>query len=363
MELLRPFLWHQRNGYTKYNSVSFEKGFVHVQKEIVRQLPKVELHCHLDGSVPMATLKKLAEKQDFDMSLLDQIAAPEKCTDLVDYLKGFDVLLQLLQTSEQLEESAFAIAEAAALENVRYLELRFAPLLHTDAGMTVPEIIAAVSRGIKKAMEQYDIVVNLLICGMRPHSNEDNLKMLSEAISTQEQLLVGFDMAGPEPDMANDHIEPLTAFAQDSGLQLTLHAGECGCAHNVVQAIHLGAERIGHGIAAQMDETTQQLCIEKGTVIEMCPTSNIQTNAVEDWESYPLLDFMEKGIKCCINTDNRTVSDTTLTKEYLLLAEHLGIDYAMMKKLNLNGLTGTFTTSETKEKLSAVINEAYAPYV
>lgn len=109
-----------------------------MQKEIVRQLPKVELHCHLDGSVPMATLTKLAEKQDFDMSLLDQIAAPEKCTDLVDYLKGFDILLQLLQTSEQLEESAFAIAEAAALENVRYLELRFAPLLHTDAGMTVP---------------------------------------------------------------------------------------------------------------------------------------------------------------------------------------------------------------------------------
>lgn len=334
-----------------------------MQKEIIHQLPKVELHCHLDGSVPMATLIKLAEKQDFDMSLLDQIAAPEKCMDLVDYLKGFDILLQLLQTSEQLEESAYAIAETAALENVRYLELRFAPLLHTDAGMRVSEIIAAVSKGIRKAMEKYDIMVNLLICGMRPHSNEDNLKMLSEAISTQEQLLVGFDMAGPEPDMANDHIEPLTAFAQDSGLQLTLHAGECGCAHNVVQAIYLGAERIGHGIAAQMDEAAQKLCIEKGTVIEMCPTSNIQTNAVENWEDYPLLDFMEKGIKCCINTDNRTVSDTTLTTEYWLLAKHLGIDYAMMKTLNLNGLAGAFTTLEAKEKISAMINEAYAPYV
>lgn len=334
-----------------------------MQKEIVRQLPKVELHCHLDGSVPMATLKELAEKQDFDMSLLDQIAAPEKCTDLVDYLKGFDILLQLLQTSEQLEKAAFAIAEAAALENVCYLELRFAPLFHTDKGMKVAEIIAAVSHGLRKAMKEYNIMVNVLICGMRPQSNDINLEMLSEAISTKEQLLVGFDMAGPEPDMANDHIEPLTTFAQENGLQLTLHAGECGCAHNVAQAIRLGAKRVGHGIAIQKDESAQQLCIEKGTVVEMCPTSNIQTNAVENWNAYPLLDFMQKGIKCCINTDNRTVSDTTLTKEYLLLAEHLGVDYKMMKTLNLNGLAGAFTTSKVKEEISAVISESYAPYI
>ncbi|MFL2134264.1 adenosine deaminase [Desemzia sp. FAM 24101] len=333
-----------------------------MQKEIVHQLPKVELHCHLDGSVPMKTLKKLAEKQQLDGALLDQVAAPEKCRDLSDYLKSFDITLQLMQTREQLEESAFATAEAAALENVRYMELRFAPLLHTEAGMTLPEIISAVSEGVHRAMEQYNILVNLLICGMRQDSNEENLAMLSELTQTQESLLVGFDMAGPEPDLANDHIEPLTAFAQEKGLQITLHSGECGCAHNVVQAIHLGADRIGHGIATQMDETAQALCVEKGTVIELCPTSNIQTNAVDSWEDYPLLDFMEKGIRCCINTDNRTVSHTSLTREYLLLAEHLGINYATMKSLNLNGLSGAFTTAEVKEKLAAVIEIAYAPY-
>ncbi|MBM6615859.1 adenosine deaminase [Desemzia sp. RIT804] len=334
-----------------------------MQKEIVHQLPKVELHCHLDGSVPMETLKKLAEKQQFDKTLLDQIVAPAKCHDLADYLKSFDITLQLLQTYEQLEESAYATAEAAALENVRYLELRFAPLLHTEAGMTLPEIIAAVSNGIRRAMEQYNIVVNLLICGMRQHPNEDNLVLLSEVMNTRENLLVGFDMAGPEPDLANDHIGPLTTFAKEKDLQITLHSGECGCAHNVVQAIHLGAERIGHGIATQMDEAAQMLCVEKGTVIELCPTSNIQTNAVENWDVYPLFNFMEKGIKCCVNTDNRTVSHTTLTKEYLLLAEHLGINYATMKTLNLNGLAGAFTTSEVKAQLSTVIAEAYAPYV
>ncbi|MGB3160078.1 MAG: adenosine deaminase [Carnobacterium sp.] len=334
-----------------------------MQKEIVHQLPKVELHCHLDGSVPMATLKKLAEKQLFNMDLLDQIVAPEKCTDLVDYLKGFDIIHQLMQTHEQLEESAYAVVEASALENVRYMELRFAPLLHTEAGLTVSEIIEAISKGINRARIKYDVSVNLLICGMRQHSNEKNLKMLSEIIETKEELLVGFDMAGPEPDTANNHIEPLTSYAQTNGLHITLHAGECGCAHNVVQAIRLGAKRIGHGIAIQKDELAQILCLEKETVIEMCPTSNIQTNAVEKWEDYPLLDFLEKGIKCCINTDNRTVSNTTLTREYMVLAEKYGISYETMKLLNLNGLAGAFTTSEIKENLTGIIEAAYAPYI
>lgn len=334
-----------------------------MQKKIVHQLPKVELHCHLDGSVPMETLKKLAEKQSFDKALLDQVIAPEKCHDLVDYLKGFDIIHQLMQTYEQLEESAYATVEAAAKENVRYIELRFAPLLHTKADLTVPEIIAAVSEGIHRAMGEYPIIVNLLICGMRQHSNESNLSMLSEAIQTKEDLMVGFDMAGPEPDLANNHIEPLTAFAQENGLQITLHSGECGCAYNVVQAIHLGAKRIGHGIAIQKNEAAQTLCLEEGTVIEMCPTSNIQTDAVKDWENYPLLGFLEKGIKCCINTDNRTVSNTTLTREYMLLTEHFGINYKTMKKLNLNGLAGAFTTLEVKRQLSKTIEQAYAPYI
>ena len=334
-----------------------------MQKEIIHQLPKVELHCHLDGSVPMETLKKLAQKQQFNMELLDQIVAPEKCQDLVDYLKGFDIIHQLMQTYEQLEESAYATAEAAALENVRYLELRFAPLLHTEAGLSVSEIITAVSDGIRRATKEYDIVVNLLICGMRQHSNEVNLEMLAEVMKTEEHLLVGFDMAGPEPDFANEHIEPLTTYAKENGLQITLHAGECGCAHNIVQAIRLGAKRIGHGIAAQMDQATQTLCVEEGTILEMCPTSNIQTNAVDEWENYPLLDFLEKGIKCCINTDNRTVSDTSLTKEYLLLAEQFGINYATMKLLNLNGLSGAFATADVKGNLSTEIEEAYAPHI
>lgn len=334
---------------------------VKVQQEIVHQLPKVELHCHLDGSVPMKTLKKLAEKQQFNMSLLDQVVAPAKCHDLEDYLKSFDITLQLMQTYEQLEESAYATAEAAALENVRYLELRFAPNLHTEAGMTVSEVIAAISEGIQRAMQQYNIRVNLLVCGMRQYSNEENMAMLSQVMKTEESLVVGFDMAGPEPDKANDHIEPLTAFAQEE-LQITLHSGECGCAHNVAQAIRLGAKRIGHGIAIQRDEDVQELCAEAGTVIELCPTSNIQTNAVNSWNEYPLLDFLDKGIKCCINTDNRTVSDTTLTREYMLLAEQLGINYAMMKTLNLSGLAGAFATKEVKAKLAAEITKAYAPY-
>lgn len=334
-----------------------------MQKDIVHQLPKVELHCHLSGSVPMETLNKMAEKQQFDLAFLDQIVAPAKCSDLVDYLKSFDITLQLMQTYDQLEESAFATAEAAALENVRYLELRFAPLLHTEAGLNLTEIVTAVSEGIQRAMTDYDILVNLLICGMRQHTNEASLAMLSEVMALQESTIVGFDMAGPEPNLANDHIEPLTAFAQEKGLQITLHAGECGCAHNVVQAIRLGAKRIGHGIAIHMDEAAQALCLEKGTVIEMCPTSNIQTNAVKGWEDYPLLDFLERGITCCINTDNRTVSNTNLTREYLLLAKHLGIDYATMKQLNLNGLIGAFTTAALKAQLFTEIEEAYAPYV
>lgn len=334
-----------------------------MDEKVIKQLPKVELHCHLDGSVPMDTLQELAESQKMDATPLAQAIAPAKCENLDEYLKSFDLILQYLQTAESLEYSGYAVARDAAQENVRYLEIRFAPLLHTDAGLTVPEVIQAVSMGIQRAMADYPILVNLLVCGMRQHSNALNRSLLEEALDIKESRVVGFDMAGPEPDGANNHISPLTTFAREKGLQITLHSGECGCARNVAQAIRLGAERIGHGIAVQSEPKVQELCVENGTVLELCPTSNIQTNAVTDWDSYPLQTFLDKGIKCCINTDNRTVSDTTLTKEYLLLHKHLNIGYEAMKAFNLNALSRAFTTDEMKQQIQADIAQAYAPYV
>lgn len=323
---------------------------------IIHQFPKVDLHCHLDGSVSLATLEKFAEKEGQDPSQVIQAVAPEKCEDLAEYLKSFDFILSLLQTKENLTEAAYDVVRQAAEDGVCYIEIRFAPLLHQQKGLTVPEIISSVCEGIEKGMTTYQVESNVLICGMRHHSQKDNQQLFQEVSQLNQARIVGFDFAGDEKQVSNQEIAESIQFANQTGYQLTIHSGECGCYHNVLEGIRLGATRIGHGVAIRQDKAAMAFCRETKTLLEMCPTSNLQTNAISSWEEYPLRLFMEEGILCCINTDNRTVSNTNLTQEYQLLATHCQLTYEEMKQLNINGINGSFAVDSVKEKVLDKIN-------
>lgn len=327
--------------------------------KLIKELPKVELHCHLDGSIPLATLEKLALKDNKDLNELKKATAPKKCLDLKEYLQSFDVILPLLQSKENLRIATHDLVEEVAKENVYYIELRFAPLLHRRNNLTVKEIIEAVTAGITDAQEKYDIHVNLLVSAMRHHDEEVNIELINTIQELEPKLVVGFDFAGDEAQIDNDVIKTPVKLMANSALNLTLHSGECGCAQNVIEAIHLGATRIGHGIAIKDSPEAIELCKSNDILLEVCPSSNIQTNAIASWDAFPLRMFLDSGLKFCINTDNRTVSQTNLSNEYTLLMEHCGLTFSEMKRLNLNAIEASFAKTSVKEAVTEKINQEY----
>lgn len=330
-----------------------------MRREEIKQLPKIELHCHLDGSIPLTTLTGLAKKEGLSPNSMEAAVLREPCESLKEYLRCFDVILQVLQTQENLIEATYDTVKAIAEENVRYLELRFAPLFHLEQGLSVEEVIQAVIKGARLAMDEEEIYVNLLICGMRHHSEEVNLDLLNQVSQINSEYVVGFDFAGDEAAVGNEVIAPIVQAARLKGLNITLHSGECGCPHQVVEAIKIGASRIGHGVAIKDDPEALALCVEKQVLLEMCPTSNLQTRAIESIEAYPIRDFMEKGVLCSINTDNRTVSNTTLTDEYLLLNQYFKLSYQEFLSLNLNAIQAAFTSPQIKKEVSNVLEAGY----
>ncbi|HCS93252.1 MAG TPA: adenosine deaminase [Bavariicoccus seileri] len=331
-----------------------------MQRDQIKILPKVELHCHLDGSIRLETLKRLAEKDGVPVASVEAVHAPKKCLSLQDYLDSFDAVLPLLQLEENLRLASYDLIEQVALENVSYIEIRFAPLLHQRKGLTVAQIISAVCDGITAAQEKYAVKANVLVSGMRHHSQERNNELLNEIKELHNSRVVGFDFAGNEEDHGNLKLKSCIKKGLNSGLRLTLHSGECGCSHNVLEAIELGAERIGHGVAIKDDPAIMAVCRDKGTLLELCPTSNLQTNAIDSWEDYPFRLFLAQQLKCCINTDNRTVSQTSLTDEYEKLAEHFDLTYDEMKELNLNAIEGSFADEKTKKEIITQIINSYS---
>lgn len=339
-----------------------------MEEMIIKKLPKIELHCHLDGSIRPSTLRKIAQAQGItlpanDEQLKNLVVAPERCADLNDYLTRFDVVVNCLQTTEALEMAAYDVISQAAEENVAYIEVRFAPSLHTKQGLSLTEIVTAVLAGLNRGQNDFGVKSNALLCGMRHEELASIEKIVYLADSFRNSGVAGFDLAGNEIDFPPYTFEEVLNLANQLTIPLTLHAGECGCGKNVADAVYLGATRIGHGIAVKDTPEYFPLLKEKNILIEMCPTSNFQTGTVQTLVEYPFQQFLDAGILVCINTDNRTVSDTTLTKEYLKLAQWYHLSYQEMEQLNHNAVNGAFLSELEKQTLHETLKSGFEPYV
>ncbi|MHC5228216.1 adenosine deaminase [Enterococcus sp. LJL99] len=335
-----------------------------MQKTVVKKLPKIELHCHLDGSIRPKTLVSIAEKQqlplpeDFEQ-IKKEMIAPANCQSLEDYLTCFDFVLPYLQTEAALTEAAYDVLSQAAEENVHYIEVRFAPSLHTENGLTHTQIITAVLSGLNQGFEAFGVKSNALLCGMRHEELTEIKKIVHLAEQFKEKGIVGFDLAGNESDFPPNTFKDVLNLATELTIPLTLHAGECGCGKNVADAVKLGATRIGHGIAVKDTPEFFSLLRENDILIEMCPTSNFQTKTVQSIEEYPFKQFLAEKIKICINTDNRTVSNTSLTDEYLNLHKWYNISYADLEQLNHFAVDGAFLPTDEKQALHELLAIAY----
>lgn len=312
----------------------------------IHSIPKAELHCHLDGSLPLPTLQKLLGRTDLTEA---DVQAPARCRDLAQYLEKFDLPLQGLQTAENLQAAAHDVVLDLCSEHVVYAEIRFAPLLHTQQGLTPEAIIENLLTGIRQAEKETggSIKAHLIVCAMQHHSPEDNMRALRAALGYRSSAsqpgpgVCAIDLAGNEALHPIRHFSDLFAAARAENLPFTIHAGECGSPLNVKEAAKLSARRVGHGIALMKDETLMKELARTGLGVEMCPTSNLQTAAIADWADYPLCRFEQAGLKVSVNTDNRTVSGTTLTQELQFLLDSYQ-DEALIHRLIDNAFQTAF---------------------
>lgn len=320
-------------------------------------IPKVELHLHLDGSVDPATILDLAQQdgialpvQDLD-ELCHYLQVPEECHSLSEYLARFEYPLAVMQTHESLERIAYEICQREARENVRYFEVRFAPHLHTRKGLTLQEIVQAVLDGLNEGQIEFDIKAGLILCAMRHLPAEENLEIAELAARFKEKGVVAIDLAGDEAGYPVEMHTGVFQRAKAARLHLTIHAGEAAGAESVAKAIELGAERIGHGVRAMEDPTLLPVIKERKILLEMCPKSNRQTKVIQNLHQHPLKTYFDQGIRVSINTDNRTVSNTSLIDEYALMMEALGLTIEDIKQMNLYAAEAAFLPTREKAEL------------
>ena len=328
----------------------------------MNKLPKIELHCHLDGSVRVETVIDIAKKENIDMTSYDSekvselLRVPSNCTSLVEYLKKFEIPNKIMQTKESLKRVTFELLEDAHKENIKYMEIRFAPILHTNKGLSIKEVIKSVINGINYAEEKYDIKANLILGCMRNMSENDAILVINEGKEFLGKGVVAVDLCGPENENFSEEYKNAINLARSYGYRVTIHAGEAASGKNVVEAINLlGAERIGHGINIKDMKEAYELVKNKKITLEMCPTSNIHTKAIDSMKQYPFYSFYKDGISVTLNTDNRTVSNIDLTNEINLIKDNFNMTIDEYKDIYLNTVESTFADEKTKDWLRKLI--------
>lgn len=326
-----------------------------MEKASIQRLPKVELHCHLDGSISLDTLRTIAnldrlELPSSNQALLAEIIAPKVCLNLGEYLKCFRLLTRSLATAEALKLATIDLINQAVSDGIAYIEIRFSPEYASQGKLTMAESIEAVLTGIEIGKSYSEIEVGLLLCMMKGHSDIINQEIIDLAYLFRTEGVCGVDLAGKEAEFPITESKILCQYAVQQNIPLTIHAGETGNVTNVMKAIEFGAKRIGHGIALLKEPADRERFKKENVLLELCPTSNIQTRATRSWKQYPFGVFWDEGLKLSLNTDNRTVSNTTICQEISVISQNYPfVDEQVLKKIMLDSLEGSFATSGVKQ--------------
>lgn len=327
-------------------------------RSLTRAMPKAELHLHLDGSLRIDTALDLAATRKVEAphtyaGMRDVLVCPERLDDQATLLKAFDLPIALLQDAEALERVAADLVADKAADNVRYMEIRWAPLLHTRKGLTGLDVVDAVWRGAHDVARRCGVEVRLIATLMRSHTPEANLAFMLDLNGEGiPEGLVAVDLAGPEeryPDP--ERHRAAIDLARDLGLHVTLHAGEWGGAAQVARALALEPERIAHGPLAIDDPDVVARLRETGTWLDLCLTSNVQANIVPSLAAHPLRRLLHAGVRVTLNTDDLTVSDVTLSEEYARAVEQLGITLPELWAINTAAIEAAFCDDDVKEDL------------
>ena len=332
--------------------------------DIIRRMPKCELHCHLDGSMRVETILELARARNVklpadDAAGLRAVLVQDEAASLVQYLKAFDVTLSVLQDHESLFRAAYELVEDAARENVVYIEVRFAPMLHQQRGMKLTAIVEAVLQGLKEGYRLHGVRWGVIICGMRSSHPRFTRQMAELCIAYKHRGVVGFDLAGGEAgNPAADHAESFRLILRNN-INVTIHAGEAFGPESISQALHeCGAHRLGHAVRLKEDGDLLNYCCDHRIPLEICLTSNVQTGAVTDIASHPLRLYYDYGMRVTLNTDNRLMSGVTMTDEMIKAHQMLGFTVPELEDMMVYGIKSAFLHHRPKvEMLTDMLNE------
>ena len=335
------------------------------RRDLLHALPKTDLHVHLDGSLRPTTLLELAKAQGVRLPVrtlpeltgfLDGLTAG---VSLPRYLEAFDLTLRVLQEREALERTSFELAEDAHHEQVRYMEVRYCPALHTRRGLSLEETVEAVRSGLERARRRYGIHTGTIICGIRHLSPRLSFRLAELAVAYYGNGVVAFDLAGAEKDYpAKAHRKAFDHVVRHN-VNVTVHAGEAFGPASIAQALHYcGAHRIGHGTRLGEDAGILQYVNDHRIALEMCLTSNVQTGAVERLTAHPFRRYMKAGLRVTLNTDNRLVSRTTMTQELMRAVGAFRLRPADIRIILLNGFKSAFVPfGERRELIGRALRE------
>ncbi len=336
--------------------VSARRGGPRLTKDVLRRWPKAELHVHLDGALRPATMLDLARAQGIRLpadtpSALAQAMLVRDAKSLEEYLQKYEITLSVLQTAAALERVAYEFVVDVAAEHVRYVEVRYSPLLHRPA-LTLAEAIEAPLRGIRRGEAETGTKVGLIVCGIRTRPPAESLELARAATDYRGAGVIAFDLAGAERGHpARDH---RTAFeyAAAHGLACTCHAGEGDGPDSIRQALHdCGAVRVGHGTRLGEDPSLLDEVVERRIPLEMCLSSNVHTHAVATVAEHPFKGYLQRGVVVTLNTDGRLTDGITLTDEYYLAHAALGLSPDELARVVLNACESAFLPEYEKVAL------------
>lgn len=331
--------------------------------DVIRRLPKAELHCHLDGSVRPRTVLELAQEQGVRLpttnlaKLTRLLEAGKRTRNLGDYLKIFDHTLAVMQEKDALYRTAYELVEDCAAENVRHLEVRYSPILHRKKRLPFEDIVDPVIAGLRDAGAKYDLSTGVIICGIRSMAPKVSMALAELAVAYKGRGVLAFDLAGQERDYPAKAHRAAFQLILKQNINSTVHGGEAFGAESIGQALHYcGAHRIGHGTRLREAPDLMRYVRDHRVPLEMCLSSNIQTRAVRSFKEHPLGDYFRQGLRVTLNTDNRLMSATTLSHEIAIAARAFRFSPYEVKRIILNGFKSAFMPYPQKARMLREVN-------
>lgn len=340
------------------------ESVAHLRVEL-HALPKVDLHRHLEGSLRLQTLSEIAQEHGIDLPSYDIeylrpfVTVTDDEPDFHRFLEKFRLLRHFYTTQAAIERVAYEAVADAAADNVKYLELRFNPVaLARVQGFSLDQVTIWVCGAVTRARRECEIGVNLILQIGRDESVDMASQIADVALAHRDNGVVGLDLAGDEVGYPARRFAKVFQRAREQGLKVTVHAGEAGGADNVREAIELlGAQRIGHGVRAIEKPEVVRLVRDQGVTLEICPTSNLQTGIVRSFGQHPLCDLLALDLRVTVNTDDPSVSDTTLTDEYMVVVQAMGMTLEQVKRMIVLAAESSFQPAEEQEQLAEWFRE------